>query len=279
MDNFKPQIKGMKIASHDIDARQFPTHCEVKNRIVFQPTGFNDEKSEPIKEISKFYATVPSDAVITEISARIGAQKISYNWKETIQRHVKKIYPQCQLRENRNWPNEVLNGTFDFSEISVEVEHRNILRSCDLTGTKHSYTYRARHGYYDVKYSQIGNGCKEFIRDLLEIRKYDTTSEVICAITYQMPEMWIISKRDNFVKSVRIRAPAEIDPQDAPVISAKLEKMKICRKNRALANVDGVQIDAKIVKNTKVGKKSKHNKQRRITADLDYDLSEYYSDY
>jgi len=315
MDNFKPQLKGMQIASHDIDAKQFLTHCTVKNRIVFRPTHSDDEKSESIKEISKFYATVPDGAVITELSATIGTQKLSSNnWKDTVKCQAKKLFPNCKVT---NYGDEIIcdtNPKQSFKRSGCNYDSRYFgkipgyfcskkyvdtyydkLNNMVVPGTNrqsnnmdiYCHVCRSRHWHYScynalkhtITYSQIGDGCEKFLHDLGEIRKYDNKSDVICAITYQVPDLSIISKRDNFVKSVRIRVPTEIDPKEGPVISAKLENMKKSRKNRSVANVNGIKIDAKIVKNTKVGKKSKQSKQRRINNDLEYDISDYYCDY
>ena len=298
MDNFKPQIKGMKIASHDIDAKQFPTHCTVKNRIVFRPAHSDGEKSKPIKEISKFYATVPDGAVITGLSATIGTQRLSSsNWKYAAKCHAKKVFPHCKVT---NYGDEIICDTkptqglwcmypgckyshwdskfADNDRIWKEVDSENVPgTNCWCDGWSYPYCPSHGGGFYcihKITYRQIGNGCEKFLHDLGEIRKYDNKSDVICAITYQVPDMSIISKADNFVKSVRIRVPTKIDPQQGPVISAKLENMKKSRKNRSVANVNGITIDAKIVKNTKVGKKSKQSK-RRINNDLEYDISDY----
>ena len=341
MDNFKPQIKGMKIASHDIDAKQFPTHCTVKNRIVFRPIHTGDEKTEPIKEISKFYATIPEGAVITELAATIGSKRLSSNnsnnWKDTVKCHAKKLFPHCKVyhsgdeivcdtkprhdlctrcnrseyvddgyrpgdcnlswcnNSNSNYYNSNSNFMYHYNyHFDRKLSHKSYRKLNDKNvhgtdcWTNAEYIYHSWYGrrYYlygksYLKYWQIGDHCENFLRDLGEIRKYDNKSDVICAITYQVPDMSIISKRDNFVKSVRIRVPTEIDPQEGPVISAKLENMKKSRKNRSVANVNGITIDAKIVKN-KVGKKSKQSKQskqRRINNDLEYDISDYYCNY
>ena len=86
---------------------------------------------------------------------------------------------------------------------------------------------------------------------------------MICVLTYQIPNTKS-SKKGKFVKSVRIRIPTAVESRDFSMISAKLNKMEPGRKNRSVANVGEIKIDAKVVKNSKFDRRTKHTKSKRL---------------